>query len=344
MDKEQLQNLIVAIEGLIKLTGEGRAITEAAVTQSLQRAQIDNVQNEAILAILQENKQKTSKYGSRGKMFHAEQIQALKTLRQDLIDQLSKDNGSISAAIAAAAKSIVDSNKALIKANSESEPNAVKVTNFDALKFPAVQKVEITNPPIAPEQKPVELAKPKWYEALNYVKIIESFRALLSNITLKVKHEDVMRVNVIDDKGKVINDFSPVQRVVGGGGGGDNTYLKNKDGQAIDPATEEKQDEIIAVIQNEVEAKMDEQTVTIKDLYNQLSSLLDRLDFGLLTDNAKRLKINIEAGTLPVVTTVSSVTSMTNQVRQGDLQMQRVNEALLDTAFINGITNNISIT
>lgn len=86
------------------------------------------------------------------------------------------------------------------------------------------------------------------------------------------------------------------------------------------------------------------QISNLQDLDNKLSFLLDRLEYGTITDNAKRLKVNIEAGTLPAVTTVSTVSSVTNTVRQGDLQIQRVNEALLDSAFINGITNNLSIT
>jgi hypothetical protein len=102
------------------------------------------------------------------------------------------------------------------------------------------------------------------------------------------------------------------------------------------------------------EAKQDVNIATIQDLYNQLSLALDRLEFGNLTDNAKRLKVVPEQATAAnlnatvaiaatqTLATVSTVSSVTNTARQGDLQMQRVNEALLDTAFITGITNHIT--
>jgi hypothetical protein len=88
--------------------------------------------------------------------------------------------------------------------------------------------------------------------------------------------------------------------------------------------------------------------VTLKDLDNKLSFLEDRLEYGLITDNAKVLYVN--AKTLPAITiaaaqtlaTVTTVSSVTNTVRQGDLQTQRLNEAILDAAFINGITNNLA--
>ena len=83
--------------------------------------------------------------------------------------------------------------------------------------------------------------------------------------------------------------------------------------------------------------------LTIKDLYYQMALLLDRLDYGMITDNAKRLKVTlVDSGTLAAVTTVSTVSSVTNTVRQGDLQMQRVNEAIMDTAFISGITSHLT--
>ena len=80
----------------------------------------------------------------------------------------------------------------------------------------------------------------------------------------------------------------------------------------------------------------------ISPLQVVLAFLADRLDFGLITDNAKKLKVNlVDSGALATVTTVASVT---NTVRQGDLQIQRVNEALLDLSFSYGITRNLSFT
>ena len=79
---------------------------------------------------------------------------------------------------------------------------------------------------------------------------------------------------------------------------------------------------------------------------------MSNLEFGQMTDNRKQLKVSlVDSGalaavttvtTVGTVTTVTTVSSITNTVRQGDLQMQRVNEALLDTAFTLGITNNIT--
>ena len=87
--------------------------------------------------------------------------------------------------------------------------------------------------------------------------------------------------------------------------------------------------------------------VTQQDLYNQIGLLLDRLEFGLMTDTAKALQVGIRSGTVGQVTlvpTVTTVSTVTNQARIGDMQAQRVVEAQMDAAFITGITNHISIT
>ena len=92
------------------------------------------------------------------------------------------------------------------------------------------------------------------------------------------------------------------------------------------------------------------------DIYRILGTLLDRMEYGFITDNAKRLKVtlvdsgalanvttvgtvsNISAGT---ITTVGTVNAVTAQTRIGDVQAQRFYEAQADIAFIGGITNNI---
>ena len=88
---------------------------------------------------------------------------------------------------------------------------------------------------------------------------------------------------------------------------------------------------------------------TVTDLYNIMAYFLDRLEFGMLTDNAKRLKVNlVESGalgtviTVGTVTTVSTVGTVNNQARIGDVQAQRVVEAQMDTAFNVGIVNHVS--
>lgn len=81
---------------------------------------------------------------------------------------------------------------------------------------------------------------------------------------------------------------------------------------------------------------------TITDLYNMMAYYMDRMEFGINTDNAKRLKVNIDAGTLSTVSTVSTVGTVANQTQIGGLPAQRVVEAQLDTAYNVGFLNNIT--
>ena len=87
---------------------------------------------------------------------------------------------------------------------------------------------------------------------------------------------------------------------------------------------------------------------TITDLYNMMAFYMDRMEYGINTDNAKRLKVNLvesgALGTINTVTTVSTVTSATvaNQTQMGGLPAQRIVEAQLDTAYNVGFLNNIT--
>lgn len=88
---------------------------------------------------------------------------------------------------------------------------------------------------------------------------------------------------------------------------------------------------------------------TVSDLVNILAFLVDRLEYGMVVDNAKRLKVNlVESGALGTVNTVSTVTAVTtvnnvaNQTLIGGQQAQRLTEACMDTAFNSGIIANIS--
>lgn len=81
---------------------------------------------------------------------------------------------------------------------------------------------------------------------------------------------------------------------------------------------------------------------TITDLYNMMAFYMDRMEYGINTDNAKRLKVNIDAGTLSTVTTVTTVGTVANQTQIGGLPAQRVVEAQLDTAYNVGFLNNIT--
>ena len=81
---------------------------------------------------------------------------------------------------------------------------------------------------------------------------------------------------------------------------------------------------------------------TITDLYNMMAYYMDRMEYGINTDNAKRLKVNIDAGTLSTVTTVTTVGTVANQTQIGGIPAQRVVEAQLDTAYNVGFLNNIT--
>lgn len=85
---------------------------------------------------------------------------------------------------------------------------------------------------------------------------------------------------------------------------------------------------------------------TVSDLVNILAFLVDRLEYGMVVDNAKRLKVNlVESGALGTVNTVSTVTAVNNVANQtliGGQQAQRLTEACMDTAFNSGIIANIS--
>lgn len=87
---------------------------------------------------------------------------------------------------------------------------------------------------------------------------------------------------------------------------------------------------------------------TIQDFYNLFAFLADRLEYGINTDNAKRLKVNlVESGALANVTTVGTVTTVTgatvtNQTQMGGLPAQRIVEAQLDTAFNVGFLSKIT--
>ena len=87
---------------------------------------------------------------------------------------------------------------------------------------------------------------------------------------------------------------------------------------------------------------------TITDLYNMMAYYMDRMEFGLNTDNAKQLKVSlVGSGALANVTTVGTVTTVTgatvtNQNLIGGLAAQRSVEAQMDTAYNVGFLNNIT--
>ena len=87
---------------------------------------------------------------------------------------------------------------------------------------------------------------------------------------------------------------------------------------------------------------------TITDLYNMMAFYMDRMEYGINTDNAKQLKVSLAgSGALGTVNTVGTVTTVTgatitNQQLIGGLAAQRTVEAQLDTAYAVGFYNNIT--
>ena len=91
---------------------------------------------------------------------------------------------------------------------------------------------------------------------------------------------------------------------------------------------------------------------TITDLYNMMAFYMDRMEYGINTDNAKQLKVSlVGSGALANVTTVGTVTTcatvtnvgtLGNQTQIGGLPAQRSVEAQMDTAYNVGFLNNIT--
>lgn len=73
---------------------------------------------------------------------------------------------------------------------------------------------------------------------------------------------------------------------------------------------------------------------------NALSLILDSLQFWLQTDKSKTLRVQLD----PQITSNVNITGWTiwNIARQGDLQLQRINEAIMDAAYINWIYNHLT--
>jgi len=112
---------------------------------------------------------------------------------------------------------------------------------------------------------------------------------------------------------------------------------------AFDTASHNSGDELLVFFEpNEVDVAVPAKEVTVQDLYYQMSLLLDRLEFGLNLDTAKKLNVNATATMLSG--TITTLTNNTNLAtgRAFDMPSNRTVESLLDFAFINGITNNIT--
>jgi len=89
--------------------------------------------------------------------------------------------------------------------------------------------------------------------------------------------------------------------------------------------------------------------IVLQEILAHLSYIVDRIDYGLITDNKKQLKVSlVDSGALANITTVgvvssiTALTTLTNVSRMGDVQMQRFYEAQADVAFHQGLTTHIS--
>jgi len=108
----------------------------------------------------------------------------------------------------------------------------------------------------------------------------------------------------------------------------------------------------VTIAADGVSAPVEMQTTlaSIDELVNQGTRLLERLMFlTALQTPTSELRVNVNAGTLPVVTTVStvttvsSVTSVANQVNGGGYALSHQVMALMNQGVAGGIRPNISV-
>jgi hypothetical protein len=77
----------------------------------------------------------------------------------------------------------------------------------------------------------------------------------------------------------------------------------------------------------------------------KLELLLDRLEYGLITNNRKMLQVDLSqntGSTIGAVSTVSTVSNVADQTRFGAVPAYRMVEAQLDSAFNTGLLGNVS--
>lgn len=84
---------------------------------------------------------------------------------------------------------------------------------------------------------------------------------------------------------------------------------------------------------------VDIQEISNDDIYTLFSYFLDRLEYGMITDNAKRLKVIVDSATLAANQDIRTVTNLVNF---GTTPANRFGETALDTAFNTGILGNIT--
>lgn len=371
----ELQQLITGIEALIKVQSDTNRLQETNLELSAATKEENRVQTEALAQLLIDLKAITE-------TGNGAVIEVLKTHADALADiadlkisidallshETSKDESKETDKITGALNTI---NETLLNILEESKKEIVTEAEPED-KRP--QKVEIVNFPKEKEgpeevilKEPVEIAKPAWYQQFSYSKITEAFKTMLGSLVFRVKHEEIVKVYVVDEKGKIISDFSPIVRTTsnGGGGGFPEVGLKSIDGKPLNPATAEGQAAIVAAIEAQgggsgasnvgikdaadtrinpaTSEKQDEQIASTEMIESELEEINTRLQalFGAMgvTDQNQRFRVVIDAGTITTVSTVSTVTTVTtvstvaNQTNMGGNPVAQVPMNITDMAI-----------
>jgi len=187
----------------------------------------------------------------------------------------------------------------------------VEITNFPEQKeFP--KKITVDN---FPEQKEfpteikvsnqvneVKVKKPIWYKQFTLTQLTATLTELITSAVNTIKdstfkinasrHENpdkALAVKLIDKDGKVIKDLFPRINLPGGSGGGNSvSQLLNSDKAIINPATEDKQNDIIDGINaldintDELESGQDVHEELLRDILRELKHL--NLQVSFMTD------------------------------------------------------------
>lgn len=116
------------------------------------------------------------------------------------------------------------------------------------------------------------------------------------------------------------------------------SYTKTMNEQAI--YISEKVKDSSGIVINPATIESGQETAQI------LAMLMDSLQFWLQTDKSKTLKVQLDPllTHTTIVSTIATLTTLTNLAniqRQGDIQMQRITEAQMDSAYIPWVYNNL---
>lgn len=335
---EQLQQLIVGIEALIKTQTDGNRLQETTLELRAAQGNENKVQTEALASLLMDLKQITATGN--------EAVIAVLKTHTDALAEIADFKSSIDALVSRETAEPVeteDENKPVIEAITKVNDTLLLLLEESKKeeKTPEIQKVEITNFPTEKENEgpeevlvknEIQIAKPKWYESFSYTKITDAFKTMLGSLVFRVKHEEIVKVYVVDEKGKIISDFSPIVRTTsnGGGGGFPEVGLKSIDGKPLNPATAEGQAAIVAAIEAQgggsgasnvgikdaadtrinpaTSEKQDEQIASTEMIESELEEINTRLQalFGAMgvTDQNQRFRVVIDAGTITTVSTM----------------------------------------